>query len=333
MKINLKALNSKVALKIHSTRTIMSLVKRISVVCPAFNESEGIESFLVEFKNQLIRNVKNVEWELIVVDDGSSDDTWDILTSVTMPNFIGIKLLTNSGHQQAIQAGLKSATGELIITMDSDFQHPFELIPKMIEIQKESKVDIVQAVVESRAHENILRRNTAKTFYYLLKRLSSVQVKKDAGDFRLMTARVVRVLNDLPEREKIIRFLIPSLGFQIEYLNFKPPKRRYGSSKYSLGKLYRLARASLFGFSSAPLRAVSGLGLLTTCATLLWGFSILGLAFKGISVPGWASLMFAILALSSIQILIMSISARFLVEILDSLRGRPTYIIDEIIKS
>jgi dolichol-phosphate mannosyltransferase len=302
---------------------------KVSVVVPAFNEGAGISQFIESMNDEVFEELTEYVWEMIVVDDGSTDNTWEAIVDSKNRRVRGIRLTSNCGHQVALEAGLKYAEGDLVLTMDADFQHPTKVVKEMLRIQRETKSDIVQAVVSNRGYEKIFRKIAAYGFYSILSAISNVEIKSNAGDFRLITSRVAQVLLGLPERNKVFRFLIPSLGFSVEYLNFEPDVRRFGTSKYSLTKLLKLASLSIFGFSSAPLRLVAGVGLFSIVSSLIFALYVLMKALGGLEVPGWASTALLILLMGSVQILILSLVARFLFEIIELLKVRPKYIIKD----
>lgn len=298
---------------------------RISVVVPAFNEAEGVQNFLSELRTEL--DLTNFSYEVVIVNDGSSDSTREKILEFSWDEIRLINLTSNSGHMAALEAGLKAAKGELVITMDSDLQHPPRLIHEMIKIQKDTLCDAVICVRTRGKDASRMRNFLSKSFYSFLSRITKFEIQKDAADFRLMTRSVVTILNSLPETSKVYRFLISALGFEVKHLRYTSAKREFGESKYSGKHLWRLAMSSVIGFSTFPLSAIfiSGMIVLVLSSLYLCYIVIDYAKFGG--VPGWTSVMSATLLLSSFQIMSLGIIGRYLSQILNEVRQRPNYIV------
>jgi glycosyltransferase involved in cell wall biosynthesis len=303
---------------------------KISVVSPAFNEEEGITHFLRKLESELSLLASHHQIEIVIVNDGSSDQTENKVIEYNSPNVILVSLVSNSGHMAALEAGLRHATGDLIVTMDSDLQHPPSTIIHMLKVQEHTKCDVVVAIRERRNETSSVRRFFSKYFYRVLSKLTEIKFENDAGDFRLMTRRVVDIILALPENQKIFRFLVSALGFRAEKVVYYSPFRQYGESKYNFKKLVKLAISSLIGFSTAPLTAIFFGGL------FIFGIGILYLLYILLSYPnsrnsqGWTSLMAIVVSLSSVQIIALGVIGRYLSQILTEIRNRPDFIVDNI---
>ena len=296
----------------------------LSIVVPAFNEAEGIASFLTELKAVL--DMLPGQYEVLIVNDGSTDETSFEIEKFDWPQAREIQLITNSGHMAALEAGLSSSIGEYVITMDADSQHPPRLILEMLEIQTTTGAEVVNAVRIRGKENTFLRRHLSSAFYKFLSKITQVKIEKDAGDFRLMSRRVVDTLISLPETTKVFRFLVSSLGFQSATINFYAPQRMYGKSKYKISHLVKLAVGSVIGFSTAPLSAIFLGGLIIFMSAVTYIIYLIINMNAGQVVPGWTSVMVALIGFSAIQIISLGIIGRYIGQILVELRKRPRYI-------
>jgi glycosyltransferase involved in cell wall biosynthesis len=301
---------------------------RISIVVPTFNEEEGIRLFLLELRKVL--EVLPYDFEVLLVNDGSTDDTISQIKSVKWDKCKVLNLVSNAGHMAALEAGLNMATGDVIITMDSDLQHPVDCIPLMVDRYLHGGCDVVLGIRERSKNESLLKRKLSEYFYQILSLLSNTKIEKDAGDFRLMSRGVVDTLLKLPEKQKVFRFLVTSFGFKIETIKFIAPQRMFGSSKYSYKHLWKFAITSLIGFSTAPLTAIFVGGLVIF---VISGFYVCYLFLnylRGNTPLGWTSLAVLLVSLSSIQIIALGLIGRYISEILGEVRGRPRYLIRNV---
>jgi dolichol-phosphate mannosyltransferase len=304
---------------------------KLSVIAPAFNEAEGIQYFLTELRDVLNNfEFPDNEYEVIIVNDGSSDSTKEKVLSFGWKQVCLINLMSNSGHMAALEAGIAKAKGDLVVTMDSDLQHPPKFIIEMVRIQNETSCDVVIGVRIRGAESSWLRRTLSSNFYRLLSKISKVEVHVDAQDFRLMTNRVVATLNSLPEISKVYRFLIGALGFEVRSISYFAPERKYGKSKYSLMHLWRLAVNGVIGFSTFPLSAIFAGGVAIFLISIAYIFFIVINIKQSSEVPGWTSLMLTFLSLSSLQFISIGIMGRYISQILSEVRRRPNYLIESI---
>ena len=240
----------------------------LSIVVPAFNEEEGISSFVYSLKRVL--DTLELELEVIAVNDGSKDKTLEKLLDISWPQLKVLDLVANSGHMAALEAGLKISKGKMVITLDADQQHPVECIPEMIRIQSASQCDVVAGVRVRGKEEVWLRRKLSTQFYKILSRLSNVKIEENAADFRLITREVLEEILKSPEINKVFRFLISDYGYKIQTFNFIANKREFGKSKYKISNLVKLAIQSLIGFSTKPLSAIFISGFVFLTAGILY---------------------------------------------------------------
>lgn len=301
---------------------------QLSVVTPAFNEADGITFFLNDLK-KVLEGV-GISYEVVVVNDGSSDNTLPRLLDIEWSELKIVELVSNSGHMAALEAGLRVSKGDLIITMDSDGQHPIEHIPQMIALCEASKCDVVVGVRIRGNEDTRLRRNASKLFYKFLAVVSNVEIEQNAADFRLITRLTLDGLLNSPEKSKVFRFLISDYGYKVEKFSFSANERKFGVSKYRFSSLLKLAMQSIIGFSTAPLTAISVGGILFLFFALIYAGFLFVSYIIGKSTPGWTSIMLFLTLFSALQFLALGIIGRYLIEVLHELRKRPAYIVRDI---
>lgn len=301
----------------------------LSVVSPFFNEAENLPSFLEILEKEL--SVLTQNYEVILVDDGSSDNSYEIAKKHQIKNLTLIKLTKNFGHQNALDAGLKYATGEWVITLDSDLQHPPVEIAKMLMLAKENKVDIIYGSQKDRKKDSFFKRFTATFYYKLIRLLTGIAIVPHASDFRLISKKVTTVLNNLPE-EKVFRLLLPSLGFSYKIHHYSAAKRQNGKSKYTLWKMFKLALNSIFSFSTTPLRIVATIGFVAALIAFLWTLVVLNSYLKGEVIAGWTSMTLIILLLGGVQLFAVGLVGEYLARNLEISKQRPNFIVEQIKK-
>ena len=297
----------------------------LSVVVPAYNEEEGISSFLHELEKVL--STLDVEFEVIVVNDGSQDKTLEKLLTHAWPRLKVLDLVANAGHMAALEAGLRLSVGELILTLDADQQHPVECIPEMLRIQSDNKCDVVAGVRVRGKEETWLRRKLSDQFYKKLSLVSKFKIEKNVADFRLITREVLNELLKSPEINKIFRFLISEYGFHVQTFNFIAKERKFGISKYKISNLAKLAFQSLVGFSTAPLFAIFVSGFIFLLTGFLYAIYLIISYLNESLTPGWTSIMLFLTLFSSLQFLAIGILGFYVAEILKEIRKRPNYIV------
>jgi glycosyltransferase involved in cell wall biosynthesis len=298
---------------------------RLSCVVPVYNEVEVVGAFL-DALHATVREI-TASVELVVVNDGSSDGSaGEILARAGTLPLHYIELSRNFGKEHAIQAGLDAATGDCVVIIDADFQHPIGLIRGMVDCWLRG-IDMVYAVKSNRRGEGWLRRALGAAFYRLLSMEAGAAIPRNAGDFRLIDSRVVSVLRALPERTRFMKGLYAWVGFSSMAVSFVPEPRRGGESKYSTRRLARLAFTGLLSFSSLPLRAVSIAGLLISMGALAFGcWIVFEKVFLQQQIPGFATVAASVLLLSGIQLLALGIVGQYVGAIFDEVKGRPPYV-------
>lgn len=306
-------------------------LKKISVVVPMYLE-EAVAKICYNRLVQVLNELKKYEYEIIFVNDGSTDNTLNILEEIAKvdKNIKVISFSRNFGHQNAVTAGLKYVSGDLAIIIDADLQDPPEIIPKMVELWEQGK-EVVYGKRKRREGESVFKLVTAKMFYKTLNKLSDVEIPKDTGDFRLIDKKVVDVINSMPEHNKFLRGLFSWVGFkQIPY-EYERKKRVAGRTKYPLKKMMKLALDGIIGFSSKPLKIVGGLGIASIVLSfIILIYSILSFIFKWNNLtPGWTSIMVTITLFSGVQLLSLWVISEYISRIYDEEKNRPSYIINK----
>jgi dolichol-phosphate mannosyltransferase len=296
----------------------------LSIIVPVYNEELGI----VEFANQLKIDLDKlqIQYEVIFINDGSSDATQEKIDSIKWNELKSFEFQFNAGHMKALEAGFEKSSGKLIITMDSDLQHPPKYIKHFIEKQKETNSDVVYGIRDSRKEDSLFKRTTAKFYYGLVRKLSGINLRTNAADFRLITKNVRDVLVDLQEENKVFRLLIPSLGYKESEVLFQADKRKFGSSKYGIKEMGFLAISSVLSFSIKPLRWAIWIGLWAVVLSLVWISYVLIAQFQGWVIQGWSSLIAAVILFAGVQLLLLGIVGQYIGQIYVSQQKRPKYL-------
>jgi glycosyltransferase involved in cell wall biosynthesis len=310
----------------HSLPTRNGDAPEISVVVPLHDEQEN----LAELHRRLgvVLGSLGVPYEILLVDDGSRDDTARRIGQLqdSDPAVCSLHLSRNFGHQAAVSAGLDHARGRAVVVMDGDLQDPPELITRFVELWRDG-VDVVYAIRRRRA-EGLLKRLGYAAFYRLLKAVSEVDVPLDSGDFCLLDRRVVDALTAMPERVRFVRGLRSFVGFRQEGIPYDRPARLAGTSKYPLRSLIALAIDGLISFSGRPLRLVTYLGIASATACAILTVWALADALGSRSAPrGWASTLVVALFLGSIQLISLGIVGEYVRLIFLEVKGRPSYLV------
>ena len=301
----------------------------VSIVIPVFNEAESIP-LLVDELNSVLK-VLPYNFEIIFVDDGSTDQSFDLVRELQQ-NDRRIKALSfsrNFGHQAALTAGLQYAWGNAVITMDADLQHPPSLIPSLLEKWGEG-YKIVFTTREATADEPFLKKLTSRMFYRLINAFSETPVQTFGADFRLLDQSVVKNLNTLEERDRFLRGLIGWMGYPSIGVPFTAGPRAAGTSKYSTRKMFKLALDGLLSFSAEPLHFVTYLGLLVSFLSFLYGvYSIYAYFFTSRTIPGWTSILVTVLFLGGVQLISIGFLGEYLIRVYNEAKGRPLFIIKD----
>lgn len=301
---------------------------RVSVVVPAHNEAGAIGA-TVDGVADALANL-DLYWEVIVVDDGSSDATADVVTQLDPACHVNLlRLSRNFGKEAALTAGMDYATGDVVICMDADGQHPVSLIPQMLERWR-AGFDMVYGVRTDRETESRFKRLGARLFYRLMRKGGEIDIPADAGDFRWMDRNVVDALRRLPEHNRFMKGLYSWVGFRSIGVPYTPLARMRGHSHFSRLKLASLAWKGITSFSVLPLRAASVVGALLATVAFAYGAYELGhhLLF-GTDVPGWPTVVIGMMFFSGVQLLFIGILGEYLSRVYDEVKGRPTYVVAE----
>lgn len=301
----------------------------LSVVIPVYNEAEN----LALLYSRLVRVLEGekLDFEIIFVDDGSVDSSVEHLNKLADRDkrVLVLELARNFGHQVAITAGLDYARGNAIAVMDADLQDPPEILPSFIAKWREGH-DVVYAIREQRK-EGWFKRTSYKTFYRLLRRVASIDIPLDAGDFCVMDRRVVDLLQSMPERTRFIRGIRSWVGLRQVGLPFERHARHAGESKYSVGRLMILALDGLVSFSFVPLRVITGLGIGVSAISMLMAiFFFVKKLLYGLSPPGFAALIVSMFFLAGIQLITLGVIGEYIGRIFEESKKRPHYVLRRV---
>jgi polyisoprenyl-phosphate glycosyltransferase len=301
---------------------------RVSCVVPAFNEAANLDPLLTSLTRELQALVP--QWEVLVVDDGSRDDSPAVLARwAKVPGVRWLRLSRNFGKEAALTAGIDRAGGDVVVLMDADLQHPPELLASMLQAWR-AGADMVCAARRSRDDESWAKRAGTWLFYRLINRPGTVEIPVDAGDYRLMDRRVADALRALPERNRFMKGLYAWVGFRTEVLPYTPLARHAGQSSFSLRRLASLAFTGITAFTNAPLRLWSAVGACVALAALGFGLWIVIEYFiSGNDVPGWATLVTGLMFSAGIQLLSVGMLGEYVGRIFDEVKQRPVYIVGE----
>ena len=308
-------------------------MNKVSLVIPMYYEEQVAEECYKRV-TKVLKEIKNYEYEVIFVNDGSKDKTLEILENIAKEdkNIKVVSFSRNFGHQAAVTAGLKYVTGDAIVIMDADLQDPPELIPDMLRYWEDG-YEVIYGKRKTREGESAFKLLTAKAFYNTLNKLSDVEIPKDTGDFRLVDKKVVAVINSLPEHNKFLRGLFSWVGFKQYAYEYERKERFAGKTKYPLKKMFKLAQDGILSFSTKPLKIVGGLGIISVIISIcILIYSILSFAFKWNNLtPGWTSLMCTITFLGGVILISLWMIGEYIARIYDETKQRPQYIVDKTI--
>lgn len=301
----------------------------VSIVCPFFNESGVVQIFYKSLQEELDR-LTDYQFEVVCIDDGSEDGTLDELLENAQfdDRFRVLELSRNFGKEAALSAGLDTAKGDLVITLDADLQDPLSLIEELLLAWEESDADVVLAKRSDRTSDSRSKRVTASAYYRLHNFLSSVKIPPDVGDCRLMSRQVVQALSSLPETQRFMKGLFAWLGYKAITIEYTRETRFAGRTKFSYWRLWNLGIEGITSFSTLPLRIWTYVGLTGAVITLLYGiYIVLRTLISGNDVPGYASLFTAILFFSSVQLIGLGIMGEYVGRMYMESKRRPTYLV------
>jgi polyisoprenyl-phosphate glycosyltransferase len=294
----------------------------LSVVIPLKDEVENVRP-LVDQLRTVLDGVTD-RW-----DDGSSDGTYPLVVEVheSDARFRIVRLSRSFGHQIAISAGLDFARGAAVITMDGDLQHPPDVIPELVRHWR-AGAQVVYGVMTSRHGQSQLKATTARVFYWTLSKLTDIDVPPNAGDFRLVDRTALDAFLRLRERNRYLRGMFSWVGFEQQGVPYTSPPRAAGQTKYTFGRMVRLATDAIVGFSDRPLRLALNLGFIVSLGAILFGLSAVVSKLLGVLVvPGWTSVMVLVGVVGGVQLIVMGIVGEYVGRIADEVKQRPLYVV------
>jgi dolichol-phosphate mannosyltransferase len=303
----------------------------LSIVVPCFNEEACLPA-LHERLSGAARKAAGEDYEIVLVNDGSRDSSWPIMRKMAADDshVVAVNLSRNHGHQLALTAGLDLCRGETILIIDADLQDPPELLSDMMQAMREEDADVVYGVRRSRSGETAFKRATAHGFYRLLSRATEVDIPLDAGDFRLMSRRALDALLAMPEQARFIRGMVAWIGFRQLPFAYDRQERFAGSTKYPLKKMIRFALDALTGFSSAPLKLASHVGLALSIGSVILILYIAYAWAAGHNIPGWTSLMLIVVIIGAVQMFVLALMGEYIGRLYNEAKRRPLYIVQEV---
>ncbi len=302
-----------------------------SVVMPCYREAENLGVVLGQIRDAL--ETASVDYELILIDDGSPDETWASMNELAsgFPTLKAARLSRNFGKELALCAGLEMASGDAIIVMDADGQHPPMLLPTMIETWREAGVDIVEATKVDRGRESLFSKAGAGLFYFLWNRLSGFEMR-GASDYKLLSRKAVDAYLSMDERNVFFRGMTAWIGFSRAQVPFEVPERTSGNSSWSVIRRVRLALDGISGFSSLPLHLVTLSGMIFLLFSLIFGAYTLAVQISGRSVSGFATVILLLLIIGSFLMISLGIIGVYLARIYEEIKHRPRYLIAQSIE-
>jgi glycosyltransferase involved in cell wall biosynthesis len=300
-------------------------VKLISIIIPVYNEAENIHPL----KNELDIYCKE-GYEIIFVNDGSTDATFASITDIAAKDdrYKCISLSRNFGHQNALMAGMEHTSGEYIIIMDGDLQHPPALIPVMLDKLIEG-YDLV--ITKRNKTENIsgIKKIFAAIFYAFINLISDTKIENNVADFKAFNRKILNSILQFKERDLFLRGIFSWIGYKTTTIEFTAPARKFGKTKYSFGKMLKLALKGTTSFSFKPLRLALLIGIIISFAAFAFGIFALIEYFKGNTVPGWASLIIAVMFLGGTQLLAIGLLGEYIASLFTETKHRPLYLVDK----
>lgn len=301
----------------------------LSIIIPIYNEEANI-NYLYQRLKPILQQM-GVAYELIFVNDGSIDKSLVLIKALAGadPKLKYIDFSRNFGHQIAITAGLENSSGKAVVFIDADLQDPPELIPQLFSKWQEG-YQVVYAKRRSRKGEGYMKRMTAKMFYRLLSRITTVYIPIDTGDFRIVDRKVINILKQMPEQHKFLRGQISWIGFNQTYIEYDRNERKAGKTNYTYKKMFSLAIDGITSFSNFPLRFATYTGFFVSAiAFFLIIYALYGRFILKSNQPGWTSLMLSVLFIGGIQLLCIGIIGEYISRMSSNVRNRPLYVIKE----
>jgi glycosyltransferase involved in cell wall biosynthesis len=308
--------------------------RKISLVSPFYNEEKGVQAFFERINEVFAPLADRYELEVVAINDGSRDQTYQELVKAKARNdyLTVVDLSRNFGKEAAISAGLDFATGDAIIPIDSDLQHPPELVVELLQKWEEG-AEVVLAKRVSRETDRPIQKLTANCFYKLHNRISDIDIPADVGDFRLMDRKVVEALKTLPETRRFMKGLFAWVGFRTTTVEYKVAPREHGNTSFNTWKLWNFALEGITSFSSAPLRVWTYLGCAISALSFIYAaYLLVKTLFFGADTPGYASIMITVLFASGVQLIGIGVLGEYVGRIFAETKKRPVYIVRDVIK-
>ena len=303
-------------------------MKKVTILLPAYNE-EASFPLIAKCMEQVMSENSNYEWEFLMVNDGSTDNTLQQMAKLhqTDSHYNYIDLSRNYGKEMAMMAGFDYATGDALIIMDADMQHPVDVIPEMLKYWEEGYDDVYAQ--RQNSHESWLKRKTSQWYYKLLQSLTRVPIQKDTGDFRLLDRSCVEALKQMRESERNTKGMYSWIGFRKKGIYYQQQERQEGKSKWSVMSLVNLALTGIMSYTTAPLRLASVLGLVVSLVAFLYLiYIIIVTILYGDPVRGYPTIMVTVLFLGGVQLLSLGILGEYLGRVFNEVKRRPGYFVN-----
>jgi dolichol-phosphate mannosyltransferase len=308
-------------------------MKTIDIVLPVYNEEEVLPLFHQELES-VLKQRPAYKFHVIYVLDRSFDASFDVLRNIAASrlNVTVLHLSRRFGHQMSLVAGIDRSSGDALIMMDCDLQHPPSIIPKLLE-KFEEGYDVVQTIRQYDRETGLAKRLTSHLFYAIQNVLSPIQIEDGAADFRLMSKKVVRVFQtSVREQNQFLRGLFQWVGFRRARVHFESPRRSAGRTKYRFWRLLAFSVLGITTFSKVPLRFATFMGLLMSTLSVGYGFWLIGYYLMSRNVPhGYTSIVVVVLFIGGLQLMVLGVLGEYIGSIFDEVKGRPLYIVDEVI--
>jgi dolichol-phosphate mannosyltransferase len=303
----------------------------VSLVVPVYNESQVIGVFY-ERASAALATIAGFDYEILFVDDGSHDDSYDQLVAFATrdPRVRVLKFSRNFGHQIAITAGIDHARGDCVVVIDADLQDPPEVVQTMVDKWQEG-FDVVYGVRADRDGETRMKLMTASAFYQVLGKVAKVKIPANVGEFRLMSRRSVDQFKQLKEKDRFVRGLVSWIGYRQTGVLYHRDRRYAGETKYPYRKMMKFAMDGIASFSTMPLKLATWLGYSASFVAFLYLISVFIQKLMGITVQGWATIMVAIMFLGGVQLICLGILGEYLGRVFNEVKPRPMYIVEELI--
>ena len=304
-------------------------MKTVTILLPAYNESESIPE-LKSCMESVVSSNSGYEWEFLLVNDGSTDQTLQLMQQLCAADshYHYLDLSRNYGKEIAIMAGMDYARGDAVIIMDADMQHPIDVIPQMLSYWEQGYDDVYAQ--RQTSDESWMKRNTSKAYYKLLQKSTNIPIQRDTGDFRLLDRKCIEALRTMRETDRNNKGMFSWIGFRKKAVYYQQRRRRHGHTKWSYYKLLNLALSGLTSFTTAPLRFASFCGIVVSLLAFAY---LVYIVFKtlivGEPVPGYPTLMVTILFLGGLQLIALGIIGEYLSHVFNETKRRPGYFVRE----